>query len=162
MSSFLLLIFITPILGAIRNYIKYRKFGFLLFLRSPVLISILYFMLSFYINPYSLLFALILERWILLLVKTIISVVNDDYYSKKIKYANKYNIKYLNWKSQVFHKIIDFWAIQYMNINIIGMWPMHEQTLFVSLSRRRWSDASLLRSNKLSEFIIEDYKNIEF
>ena len=41
----------------------------------------------------SVLKAIILERWVFLLLKTLISVYNNDYY-KKEKYKKKYNMIY--------------------------------------------------------------------
>ena len=90
----LLLYAITPTLGFIRNYIKYKQLNILLYLRSPII----YFTLIIYhlftnqrLNIYKI---LIYERWIMFLYKSFISLYNNDYKKNKIKYMEKYNIKY--------------------------------------------------------------------
>ena len=85
--------FITATLGTVRNYIKYKKFNFLLFVRSPILTFVIYKILP---DKYDnkIFMALIFERWLLLGYKTIFSYCNDDYNKKKQKYVEKYNLDY--------------------------------------------------------------------
>ena len=91
------LLFITAILGVIKNYIKYKKLSFCLFLRSPILTLLIYLIIKSRCEN-ALLWAIILERWILLLYKSIISYFRNDYVIKMDKYKKKYNLKYLNKK----------------------------------------------------------------
>ena len=90
-------LFITPSLGLLRNYIKYKQLSLLLYLRSPVLTLIIYKLLIFYNklkkNNYIYL-SLILERWIMLIFKSILSIYNRDYIHKKEKYIVKYSLDY--------------------------------------------------------------------
>lgn len=96
MNYYYIYFFITSSLGLMRNYIKYKNFKFILFLRSP-LINILIFKLlnfTFKKNNNNLLLSIILERWIMLAAKSLISYFKDDYIKKKQKYIKKYNLKY--------------------------------------------------------------------
>ena len=98
-----LLFFITSILGLLRNYVKYKKLNIYLFIRSPLLTLFIFYIISkFYSFNYSILLSLILERWIMLILKSIISLYRNDYIRKKDKYKQKYNIKYQNnWKINI-------------------------------------------------------------
>lgn len=89
----MIIFFITSILGFLRDYSKYKQFNFYKFIRSPLLTFIIYYI--FY-NNINIIHVLILERWIMLIYKTIISINNNDYQTKKEKYKIKYNIKYKN------------------------------------------------------------------
>lgn len=85
--------FITAILGSVRNFVKYKKFNFLLFIRSPIISYLIYKSIpTKYEN--RIFMALIFERWILLSYKSIYSYFNDDYHKKKLKYIIKYNLDY--------------------------------------------------------------------
>ena len=81
---------VTPILGSIKNYVKYKQFKILIFLRTPLL-YIFIFLLIQETNIWKL---LILERWFLLLYKSILSLYRNDYINKKEKYIKKYGLKY--------------------------------------------------------------------
>ena len=86
----MIIFLITPTLGCIRNYIKYKQLKTLLFLRTPFT----YFVLSLFfqnINKWQL---LIFERWFFLIYKSLLSYYNNDYHKKKNKYIKKYNLKY--------------------------------------------------------------------
>jgi hypothetical protein len=87
-----LLYFVTPILGLIRNYAKYRDFDALYFVRTPIL----YFIIRNSLLPskYRQLVTIIFERWVLFIYKTLLSIFNNDYHKKKYKYIKKYNMKY--------------------------------------------------------------------
>ncbi len=81
---------ITPTLGLIKNYIKYKRINPSIFIRTPFIYLLLNF--SFHnLSPYQL---LIYERWFFFLYKISLSYVNDDYHVKKDKYQKKYNLKY--------------------------------------------------------------------
>lgn len=88
---------ITPVLGALRNYTKRKNFKILLFMRTPIICMLIYFLFSLIgtdvIN--NVLATLILERWVLLLYKTYVSIVNNDYKNKKTKYMKKYGSSYI-------------------------------------------------------------------
>tara|TARA_Y100000768_G_scaffold277219_1_gene212645 strand:+ start:4306 stop:4578 length:273 start_codon:yes stop_codon:yes gene_type:complete len=86
--------FITAILGCIRDYSKTKYISILKFIRTPLIIFLINYILKNYNVNNSVLKAIILERWVFLLLKTLISVYNNDYYNKKEKYKIKYNIIY--------------------------------------------------------------------
>ena len=81
---------VTPLLGSIKNYVKYKQFKVLIFLRTPLL-YIFIFLLIQETNIWKL---LILERWFLLLYKSILSLYRNDYINKKEKYILKYGLEY--------------------------------------------------------------------
>jgi len=81
---------ITPLFGAIKNYVKYKQFKILIFLRTPIL----YIFIFLLIQETNIWKILILERWFLLLFKSILSLYRNDYINKKDKYIQKYGLKY--------------------------------------------------------------------
>ncbi len=81
---------ITPILGSFRNYIKYKKLKFLLFIRTPVT----YFIINLLFQCNNVWKTLIYERWFFFIYKSILSLYNNDYINKKEKYIKKYGLKY--------------------------------------------------------------------
>lgn len=81
---------ITPILGSFRNYIKYKKLKFLLFIRTPVT----YFVINLLFQCNNVWKTLIYERWFFFIYKSILSLYNNDYIKKKEKYIKKYGLKY--------------------------------------------------------------------
>ena len=81
---------ITPLLGLFRNYIKYKRLNFLLFIRTPAT----YFMINLIFQCNSIWKTLIYERWFFFIYKTFLSIYNDDYNRKKEKYIVKYNLNY--------------------------------------------------------------------
>lgn len=84
------LIFITPLLGLLRNYSKYKKINPLLFVRTPFI----YFFLFILTQTNNIWKILIIERWLMLSIKTLISIYKMDYYRNKEKYIKKYGLKY--------------------------------------------------------------------
>tara|TARA_B100000900_G_C20141750_1_gene538258 strand:+ start:107 stop:394 length:288 start_codon:yes stop_codon:yes gene_type:complete len=85
---------ITPFLGCLRNYVKYKQVSLSLFLRTPLTYFIFH---SFYclLGVRSIIWkTLISERWFFFIYKTYLSIYNDDYHKKKEKYKIKYNINY--------------------------------------------------------------------
>jgi len=86
----ILLYLITPFLGSLRNYIKYKKLDFLLFIRSPIT----YFFINIFFQCNTTWQTLIYERWFFFIYKTILSIYNNDYITKKEKYIKKYGLKY--------------------------------------------------------------------
>ena len=85
---------IIPVLGALKNYVKYKRVSALLFLRTPVIYSIIYtylWALKFK-NKVSL--TIIYERIFMFIYKIIYSLLTDSYHKNKLKYIKKYNILY--------------------------------------------------------------------
>ena len=90
-------LFLIPTLGAIKNAVKYKQISPLLFMRTPILYFIIYSYL--YLNHYNsksckICLTIINERIFMFIYKIIISLFNDNYNKKKIKYQKKYGIKY--------------------------------------------------------------------
>ena len=87
---------VTPILGAFRNYSKYKTLDYVLFMRSPLVCSMIYIFYSYIFGSnLQILFAsAITERWILLGYKGFKSYINNDYMAKKDKYIQKHGFKY--------------------------------------------------------------------
>ena len=85
-----MILIITPILGAFRNYVKYKSFKPLIFIRTPAL----YFFIFILFQTNNIWKILILERWFMFIYKTILSLLRNDYQKKKKKYIEKYNLKY--------------------------------------------------------------------
>lgn len=81
---------ITPILGSLKNYVKYKRFNILVFLRTLYIYSIL----KLAIQTDNTWIILMLERWFFFLFKIIRSIINDDYNNKKQKYIEKYKLIY--------------------------------------------------------------------
>ena len=75
---------IIPILGAVKNYVKYKRVSLLLFLRTPVIYSIFYTFLWIrkYKNKISL--TIINERIFMFLYKIIYSLLTDKYHKNKL------------------------------------------------------------------------------
>ena len=86
----ILLYLITPFLGSFRNYIKYKQLKFLMFIRTPFT----YFLINLIFKQDNIYQTLIYERWFFFIYKTILSLYNDDYNTKKKKYIKKYGLKY--------------------------------------------------------------------
>ena len=85
-----MLLIVTPLLGASRNFVKYKQFKPLVFFRTPIIYCFLYLILQTR-NIWKI---LVLERWLMFIYKTSISVYRNDYQLKKEKYKKKYNNKY--------------------------------------------------------------------
>lgn len=81
---------ITPLLGTLRNYIKYKRIKILLFLRTPIT----YFMINLLFQNQNIWKTLMFERWFFFIYKSLLSLYNDDYNVKKQKYILKYGLKY--------------------------------------------------------------------
>jgi hypothetical protein len=81
---------VTPFLGSLKNYVKYKHFNILVFLRTLYV----YFILHLSIQTNNTWLILMLERWFFFSFKIIRSIINNDYNNKKLKYIKKYNIIY--------------------------------------------------------------------
>lgn len=88
----ILLYLITPGLGTLRNYVKYKQLSVYMFLRTPIT----YLFIKYITNTNNIWKILMYERWYFFIYKTILSIYNDDYNSKKEKYIKKYNLDYNN------------------------------------------------------------------
>jgi len=86
----MILFWVTPLLGALRNFTKYKYFKFLVFIRSPLL----YFFIQMILQTNNIWKILIIERWLMFLYKTALSIYKKDYIIKKEKYIKKYKLKY--------------------------------------------------------------------
>jgi len=85
-----MILLITPILGSLRNFVKYKNFKPLIFIRTPVL----YFFLFLILQTNNIWKIIVLERWFMFVFKTLKSIYRRDYITKKEKYIQKYNMKY--------------------------------------------------------------------
>jgi len=85
---------ITPILGLLRNYSKYKNISIKIFIRSPIIYGILLFYFKLSYNKINIYKILIYERWFFFIYKTMVSIYNNDYIKKKDKYIKKYNLNY--------------------------------------------------------------------
>ncbi len=90
----MILYILTPLLGALRNYVKYKQFRIIIFIKTPITYFIIHKLLKIMKWNNIILYTLIFERWYFLLHKTFLSILNDDYNTKKEKYIKKYNLKY--------------------------------------------------------------------
>jgi hypothetical protein len=81
---------VTPLLGSLKNYVKYKHFNILVFVRTLYV----YFILHLAIQTNNTWLILILERWFFFAFKIIRSIIKNDYNNKKQKYIKKYNIIY--------------------------------------------------------------------
>jgi len=81
---------VTPLLGSLKNYVKYKRFNILIFIRT----FFIYFILKLFIRTNNNWLILILERWFFFLFKIIRSIIRNDYERNRNKYINKYGIKY--------------------------------------------------------------------
>jgi len=89
-----ILFLITPLLGFIKNFVKYKNNSLTLFLRTPLLCILIYNILNLFKFKNPILLSIIFERWIMFIYKINLSIINDDYTIKKKKYIKKYNLKY--------------------------------------------------------------------
>jgi hypothetical protein len=81
---------VTPLLGSFKNYVKYKRFNILVFLRTLYI----YYLLKLSIQTNNTWLILMLERWFFFIFKIIKSIINNDYINKKQKYIEKYNLIY--------------------------------------------------------------------
>lgn len=81
---------ITPLLGSLKNYVKYKRFNVLIFIRT----FFIYLILKLAIQTNNTFLILILERWFFFIFKIIRSIYRNDYIRNRIKYETKYKIIY--------------------------------------------------------------------
>lgn len=88
----MLIYLVTPLLGSLKNYVKYKRFNIIVFIRT----FYIYLTLHLLIQTNNKWMILILERWFFFIFKIIRSILRNDYESKKQKYIKKYNLTYQN------------------------------------------------------------------
>ena len=81
---------ITPLLGSLKNYVKYKRFNILIFIRT----FFIYLILKLAIQTNNTFLILILERWFFFIFKIIRSIYRNDYIRNRTKYETKYKIIY--------------------------------------------------------------------
>ncbi len=86
----MLLLAITPLLGSLKNFVKYKQYKPYIFIRTPII----YFLLHFFFHIQNVWKIIVLERWFMFLYKISASLYRNDYIKKKDKYFLKYGIKY--------------------------------------------------------------------
>jgi len=81
---------ITPLLGFIKNYVKYKRINLLVFLRTPFIYSLLFVL----IQTQNIWKIITIERWLFFIFKIIRSTIRRDYIVNKEKYKLKYGLIY--------------------------------------------------------------------
>ena len=81
---------VTPILGSLKNYIKYKNFNTLVFLRTLYI----YLVLHLSIQTNNTWMILMIERWFFFAFKIIRSIYRNDYIRNREKYETKYKLIY--------------------------------------------------------------------
>jgi len=85
---------VIPALGLCKNYVKYKRLSFFMFLRTPFLNILFESFLRYFSYRRPILLSIILERIFFFVFKIIRSYLRDDYNRKKKKYIEKYGLKY--------------------------------------------------------------------
>jgi hypothetical protein len=87
--------FTTSFLGLIRDYSKHKHISPTKFARTPILCYMIHFLMKYlYGYKISIIYALLYERWFMFILKTAISIYNNDYVRKHEKYKEKYKDLY--------------------------------------------------------------------
>ena len=81
---------ITPLLGSLKNYVKYKRFNILVFVRT----FYIYALIQYIIKTNNIYLILILERWFFFGFKVIRSLLRNDYMRNRNKYIKKYKLIY--------------------------------------------------------------------
>ena len=85
---------ITPLLGLLRNYVKYKSLYLRTFIRTPIVYFYIHLLLVMRQSNHIIFKTLIFERWFWFVFKTYQSIANNYYQRKKDKYQIKYNMVY--------------------------------------------------------------------
>ena len=85
---------IIPILGALKNYVKYKRISLLLFLRTPFIYTFIYTYLKLFNYKNKVIMTIINERIFMFIYKITYSLLTDKYHKKKLKYIKKYSLLY--------------------------------------------------------------------
>ena len=86
----MILFLMTPLFGSLKNYVKYKQFNLLNFIRTPLV----YLLLQCFLRTDNYWKLLIIERWVFFVLKIMRSLWRNDYLQKKEKYIKKYKLKY--------------------------------------------------------------------
>ena len=89
----MLIFLVTPTLGLIKNFVKYKRVSGSLFLRTPIISCGIYLLIRNYTEN-AVLKTIVAERWLMFVFKIGQSYINDDYNTKKEKYIKKYSLTY--------------------------------------------------------------------
>jgi hypothetical protein len=81
---------ITPLLGSLKNYVKYKRFNMLIFIRTIYI----YFIIQLFVKGNNIWMTLMLERWFFFVFKIIRSFIRNDYIRNRLKYEQKYSLIY--------------------------------------------------------------------
>jgi|MGYP006124469121 hypothetical protein len=84
------LLLVTPALGALKNYVKYKQFDIMTNVRTPFA----YVLLQLLFQTNNIWKIITLERWLFFAIKIIRSIWRNDYMRNQVKYENKYGIDY--------------------------------------------------------------------
>ena len=90
----LCLYLVTPTLGLLRNYIKYKQYKFRTFMRTPIVYAFFHCLFCLMDHSNIIYRTLIFERWYFFIEKSIASMWNNDYMKNKEKYKIKYGLNY--------------------------------------------------------------------
>ena len=85
---------VTPLLGFLKNYSKYKEINFYVFIRTPIIYFLIHNVLLYYNYDNIELLTIIYERWFFFFYKIMNSLVTDTYHKKREKYKKKYGLKY--------------------------------------------------------------------
>ena len=88
-----LLYIVTPTLGCLRNYIKYKRCNFITFIRTPIVYTFFHCLFTLMDLTNVVWRTLIFERWYFFIEKSLISIWNNDYIKNKAKYIINKAIK---------------------------------------------------------------------
>ena len=80
MIQFLLII---PVLGALKNYVKYKRVSVLLFLRTPFIYTFIYSYLRLFKYKNKIILTIVNERIFMFIYKIIYSLLTDSYHKNK-------------------------------------------------------------------------------
>jgi len=89
-----LLYAVTPLLGFMKNYVKYKRVNVALFARTPLLYVLIDSILRYYRMNNIIIWTLILERWFFFYYKIMCAYLYDYYRTRREKYIQKYGLIY--------------------------------------------------------------------
>ena len=92
--NLVVLYLLTPVLGFLRNYIKYKQCNVRTFIRTPIVYAFFHHLFFLLGQENIILKTLICERWYFFIDKSITSLINNDYMKNKEKYKKKYGLTY--------------------------------------------------------------------
>jgi hypothetical protein len=90
------LLFVTPNLGLIKNYVKYKIIDIPKYIRSYLLYAYIFGFLKIFSNYNVIYRVIIYERWLMFTFKIIRDIINDTYNINREKYILKYKLNYID------------------------------------------------------------------